>query len=75
MDAKKCDRCRNFYEPYRGINPIIPDGPDTRYRHPYNYIVFCNEITPNERHKYVDLCPECMERLRRWMEAGGSLEN
>lgn len=75
MDAKKCDRCRKFYEPYVGVDPMLPGNSGTKYFHPYNYIGFFNNIRSDSPNKYIDLCPDCMNTLRRWMEAGGTLEN
>lgn len=75
MNAKKCDRCRKFYEPYRGVNPMLPGDSCTKYFYPYNYLGFYNDIETAAPDKYVDLCPNCMEQLRKWLEAGGTLEN
>lgn len=73
MDAKKCDRCHKYYEPYRGVDPMLPHDSCTKYFHPYNYIGFFNNIETDTLNKYVDLCSDCMDTLRRWLEAGGPL--
>lgn len=59
-DAKKCDRCGEFYEPY-----IILDGKET-----------CNKIRlqqesidgmTNYTFGSKDLCPDCMEVLKSFI--------
>ena len=55
MDAKKCDRCGNFYGKYKGL-PFIEGGGDDRY-----YCYMSIESDPYKKH--FDLCPDCMEKL------------
>ena len=66
MNAKKCDRCRMFYDPYQ---------PDASLKNS-NMLIFAEECTdPNgcssgyyEQHKY-ELCPSCMLDAFRFMQA------
>ena len=51
-NAKKCDRCKGFYEPYRGVK-VKREG--TYYR--VNSARFSNDFGGEF---YFDLCPSCM---------------
>lgn len=43
-DARKCDRCKNYYDPYKTT------------------LIVMNNM------KSVDLCPNCKDTLKRWLE-------
>ena len=64
MNAKKCDRCRMFYEPY---------SPDERFNHS-NMLIFAedyeDEYGPGyyERRQF-ELCPDCMLDAVKFMQA------
>lgn len=63
MQAKKCDRCGSFYESCNGANNylkrnkfmLVKAKDDKRFKN--------NEL------QVLDLCPECMEGLMRWLYA------
>lgn len=62
MQAKKCDRCEKFYEPYK---PDIV----TKYS---NMLIFAEEDT-GMYHGYVEtrqyeLCPKCMFEAVEFMQ-------
>jgi hypothetical protein len=51
-NAKKCDRCGNFYEPYKGVR-MKKNG--TIYSvNRLHLASFCNDVT-------FDLCPSCVK--------------
>lgn len=52
-EAKKCDRCNRYYDPYKN------DGHDG-FTFTYDGVADCDLIT--------DLCPECMASLNEWYE-------
>jgi len=64
MNAKKCDRCERFYEPYQ---------PDAALKQS-NMLIFAeyyeNEYGPGyyERRQF-ELCPDCMTDAVRFMQA------
>ena len=64
MNAKKCDRCRMFYEPYE---------PDAALKHS-NMIIFAESDLVElgdvyyERRQF-ELCPGCMQDAVRFMQA------
>lgn len=51
-NAKKCDRCGNFYDMYRGIR-FKADGEI--------YGAFSAVLSNGFRMKALDLCPACMK--------------
>lgn len=61
--AMKCDRCKKFFEPKSSVNG-------------YTNIYHGLRVTIENRNYVVDklyesdLCPECYEELRSWMEMG-----
>lgn len=65
MTAKKCDRCRMFYEPYQ---------PDTALKNS-NMIIFAEGYADADGHsdyyeqRQFDLCPGCMLDAVRFMQA------
>lgn len=65
MNAKKCDRCRMFYEPYQ---------PDADLKHS-NMLIFAEDQTDSYGNSdYVEwrlfeLCPSCMLDAVRFMQA------
>lgn len=61
--ARKCDRCKKLFEPnilYNGRQPTFA----------YHYVSVTVETLDKvlERLYNHDLCPECYEELRKWME-------
>ena len=52
-NAKKCDRCGAFYDIKE--NPILSIE---RTGTPY---------INNKYSKYIDLCPQCLEELKQWL--------
>jgi hypothetical protein len=62
MNAKKCDRCRMFYEPYE---------PDAALKHS-NVIIFaekCETSFGESGYVQFELCPGCMQDAVRFMQA------
>lgn len=65
MNAKKCDRCRMFYEPYQ---------PDAALKNS-NVIIFAEEYTDVDgrsayyEERQYELCPSCMLDAVRFMQA------
>lgn len=60
MDAKICDRCKNYYvidEDAHVRNGMIVGHLDYRYRD-------LNELSC----KILDLCPKCTENLKEWIK-------
>lgn len=73
MDAKKCDRCKKYYDKYVGLHKCSNDGNVYQnYEIPYNRLVVCNSIykqtVPNNS---LDLCPECMQAFDKWLKEKG----
>lgn len=61
MLARKCDRCGRLYEP----ECIKIDGEKVNS-------ITTRETHKNENHlfgKKYDLCPNCLEELKGWMES------
>lgn len=64
MNAKKCDRCERFYEPYQ---------PDAALKHS-NMLIFAEDYTDEygpgycERRQF-ELCPDCMTAAVKFMQA------
>ena len=64
MNAKKCDRCERFYEPYQ---------PDAALKHS-NMLIFAEDYDDEygpcyyECHPF-ELCPDCMADAVRFMQA------
>lgn len=64
MDAKKCDRCRKFYEPYH---------PDAALKNS-NILAFAEAYTdaygnPDYfEHRLYELCPDCMMEAVKFMQ-------
>ena len=65
MNAKKCDRCRQFYEPY---------SPDERFKYS-NMIIFAEDYedaygNPDYMEwRQFELCPDCMLDAVKFMQA------
>lgn len=57
-DAKKCDRCRSFYDKMA--------DPGTKFL--LSKYVSVNTLAKSDLVKIVDLCPECSKLLDLWME-------
>lgn len=59
--AKKCDRCRNLYEPEdMDIRGAIVNGLSLINRDEQN--------TKAIKRRYFDLCPECLISLSNWLK-------
>lgn len=65
MNAKKCDRCERFYEPYQ---------PDAALKFS-NVLIFAEDFQTDygesgyyERRQF-ELCPECMADAVKFMQA------
>lgn len=52
-EARKCDRCHEFYE----INPLV-----------HNYMTIGVRTIIGTSGKSYDLCPNCVELLDKWLE-------
>lgn len=73
MDAKRCERCRNFFDPedfddelYEGIisfkNPRIFTTKDVKNN------TFTRYLNPNHNYAYeIDLCPKCTNDFTQFM--------
>lgn len=64
MNAKKCDRCERFYEPYQ---------PDAALKFS-NMLIFAEDATDGNVPDYYErrqfeLCPDCMADAVRFMQA------
>ena len=62
MQAKKCDRCEKFYEPYK---PKV----DT---YKSNILIFAEDAGPAigyYENRQFELCPECMQEAVKFMQA------
>lgn len=59
-NAKKCDRCKRFYDRYnekndrKRINALVPANVDGRGKY--------------WAHNEIELCPECMDEFNDWMK-------
>lgn len=60
MNARKCDRCGKFYEKY-GIKSGCSNKP--------NGILYATLYDDHTYYssKSFDLCPECMDELKKWI--------
>ena len=52
MNAKKCDRCKRYYD----------------WEKQTKRVDVVDEDTPMESYESYDLCDECMEKLVRWLK-------
>ena len=73
MNAKKCDRCKKFYDEYAGIHKRSEEGTVFQnYEIPYNQLIMNNYIysatVPKNR---FDLCPDCMQAFDNWLKEKG----
>lgn len=61
-DAKKCDRCKEYYDDYRGVG--FSEG-----QAGYNRMVLvpANDYNGDRR---FDLCPDCMKALISFIKQG-----
>lgn len=64
MDAKKCDRCNKYYEPYRQCDEHM-----TRTGEVYHNVLFNGIIlrSNSEYIKNIDLCKECAKSVYEWL--------
>lgn len=58
MDAKRCDRCGEFY-----IQPVLDSH--TSYKTVGRPIVAIDVLAPGI-HKQFDLCPKCADEFRKF---------
>lgn len=73
MNAKKCDRCKKYYDEYEGIHKRSEEGTIFQnYEIPYNQLYLENEIYYDEvSNKFFDLCPDCMIEFDKWINKKG----
>lgn len=72
MDAKKCDRCKKYYEEYAGIYKNSETGNIIKkYRVPYNQLYLKNAIYDGVSSNFFDLCPDCMAEFDKWINMKG----
>ena len=76
MNAKKCDRCKKYYDEYAGIHKRSEEGTIFQnYEIPYNQINLIlyleNEIYDGVPNKIFDLCPDCMVEFDKWINKKG----
>lgn len=62
MVAGKCDRCGKLYELYYLLEDLT--GSLKNYR----YYRIEKQTIPDNYSKYLDLCPDCQEALKKWVE-------
>ena len=58
-EAKQCDRCGNFYRPYDG------EKYESEKR---SYHFNCIDIANEQQYKRLDLCPECMQKIIKFLK-------
>ena len=68
MNAKKCDKCKKFYEPYKGLHKrgMSPRG-EPLFKIPFNQVILENST----KRENIDLCPECMQAFDNWLKEKG----
>lgn len=69
MVAFRCDRCKEYYIPYEGLNERDVTGGDSNcaaFSKRFDSLILSG-IKLSERKQY-DLCPNCMEKLIKFME-------
>ena len=68
MEAKKCDKCKKFYEPYKGLHKwgMSPSG-EPLFEIPFNQVILENRT----KRENIDLCPECMQAFDNWLKEKG----
>lgn len=68
-NARKCDVCGNLYEHYKG-NSLFSNHNGLNQS---NAITMIDRNTENKywNRKTYDLCPECMDKLEKFLKAGG----
>lgn len=59
MDAKKCDRCRKFYDEYNIRSFDCDPNAVALYQKQNDGIYYIV--------KKYDLCPDCMAELQEWL--------
>ena len=63
-DAKKCDRCKKYYDDYDGI--AFSETLTNRY----NRMHLIRSDDYDCRYKRFDLCPDCMSALISFIKQG-----
>lgn len=72
MDAKKCDRCKKYYDKYEGIYKRGKNGNVVqRFKIPCNQLFISNSIYNEVPDIPFDLCPDCMMELNKWLNKKG----
>ena len=73
MNAKKCDRCKKYYDEYAGIHKRSEEGTVFQnYEIPYNQLIINNHTySKSVPKKCFDLCPDCMIELYKWLTKKG----
>ena len=72
MDAKKCDRCKKYYDEYVGVYKYGENGSVyQKYKLPYNQLFVNNAIHNTVSNKRFDLCPDCMMEFDKWINMKG----
>lgn len=64
MDAKKCDRCGRYYEPYSIADSHMTRTGDFEYNVKFNNVA---TFTDDKNKKTYDLCPECAKAFNIWI--------
>lgn len=73
MNAKICDRCKQYYKPYYGFGKCTKDWVgDKVYEHIFNGINLVQEIEGSrDIVNDIDLCQECAQDFANWFEMKG----
>lgn len=62
MKLRKCDICTKCYEDYDGIGKNAENA---------NQIIFSNRNIRDARQNTYDLCPDCMEKVIKFLDNMG----
>ena len=74
MEARKCDRCGKYYDNYTKEMPEGFENNHGKKGDKINSVVLCGTDyidcrgMPIGSSKYIDLCPECMDGLIRYLK-------
>lgn len=79
MEAKKCDRCGKFYLHHDekiviGLSYVLNTDKEEEktYKKLFSYRTNQGEIGHS---KYFDLCPDCADELKKWVNNGKDEKN
>ena len=64
MNAKKCDRCGKYYEPYQRADSHMTSTGNTVYNVKFNCVKICID---DKWCGTFDLCPECAKDFNKWI--------